>query len=66
MAGNHTRLLTCVVGWGDRHNARALVPVAVRIPPGGADKALVLITASGVRLEGLGVEEAAWLLRELS
>ncbi len=28
MAGKHTRLLTCVVGWGDRHNARTIVPAA--------------------------------------
>ena len=50
----------------EREQPRALVPVAVRVPPSGADKQLVLITASGLRLEGLGVEEAAWLLRELS
>lgn len=28
MVGKHTRLVTCVVGWGDRHNARQLVPAA--------------------------------------
>ena len=28
MAGKHTRLVTCVVGWGDRHNARLLTPAA--------------------------------------
>jgi len=26
--GNHPQLVTCVVGWGDRHNARRLVPAA--------------------------------------
>ncbi len=26
--GPHTKLLTCVVGWGDRHNARKLAPAA--------------------------------------
>ncbi|MCP4450010.1 MAG: hypothetical protein GY809_00995 [Planctomycetes bacterium] len=28
MVGPHTKLLTCVVGWGDKHNARELVPAA--------------------------------------
>ena len=28
MLGQHTRLVTCVVGWGDQHNARQLVPAA--------------------------------------
>ncbi|NQV36000.1 MAG: alpha-L-fucosidase, partial [Phycisphaeraceae bacterium] len=28
MVGEHTGLLTCVVGWGDKHNARALAPMA--------------------------------------
>jgi DNA-binding transcriptional regulator YiaG len=50
----------------EREQPRALVPVAVRVPPGGAERQLALITPGGVRLEGLGVEEAAWLLRELS
>ena len=28
MVGDHTGLLACVVGWGDRHNARMLAPAA--------------------------------------
>ena len=28
MAGRQTRLVTCVVGWGDRHNARTLTTAA--------------------------------------
>jgi alpha-L-fucosidase len=28
MLGKHTKLIICVVGWGDRHNARELVPAA--------------------------------------
>lgn len=28
MAGEHTQLVTCVVGWGDRHNAPALTTAA--------------------------------------
>lgn len=28
MTGEHTRLVTCVVGWGDRHNARLLTTAA--------------------------------------
>lgn len=26
--GPNTRLVTCVVGWGDRHNARSIIPAA--------------------------------------
>ena len=57
--------------WGQREprrrpRDRVLVPVRVREQPAGERGAgLTLVTAGGMRLEGLGVAEAAELLREL-
>jgi hypothetical protein len=57
--------------WGEREprrrpTDRVLVPVRVREQPAGERRAaLTLVTAGGMRVEGLGVAEAAELLREL-
>jgi hypothetical protein len=57
--------------WGTRELRRGaadriLVPVRVREEPTGERRAgLTLVTAGGFRVEGLGVAEAAELLREL-
>lgn len=44
---------------------RKLQPVVVPGPPPRASASLVLITAAGERLEGLGVDDAARVLRAL-
>jgi hypothetical protein len=45
---------------------RVLVPVRIREQPAGERRTgLTLVTAGGLRVEGLGVTEAAELLREL-
>lgn len=51
-------------GRGDRRGGVRLLPVTVRRPGAGCG-AMVLALPNGVRLEGVGIEEALQLLRAL-